>query len=268
MANILGIFTAIVLIVSAFVAVKNKGRLENEIEARKTMEAVLKQTQGELLAAQETLRALPLERAEIEAQVVAKTAEEAKLKEEIDSLKAEIEEKKAEIAKRKTELEQEEEDDENSSKLSLDEIVALLPKMKENKAQLEELTQELEAQEANLAKLTADIAASQAEAVRRKEEFEALSKGESLPSLNTSIRSIYPTWGFVSLNAGNNAGVTANSTLDVVRDGETIARLLVTAVETRSASASIIPDSMADGVTLMAGDRVVPSAEGNKAPAN
>ena len=43
----------------------------------------------------------------------------------------------------------------------------------------------------------------------------------------------------------------------MIRDGETIAKLLVTAVESRSASASIIPDSLAEDVTLMVGDRVV-----------
>jgi hypothetical protein len=86
--------------------------------------------------------------------------------------------------------------------------------------------------------------------------LDILASGESLPSLKTSIRSIYPTWGFVTLNAGNNAGVTATSTLDVVRDGATIAKLLVTSVESRSASASIIPDSIAQDVTLMVGDRV------------
>ena len=70
------------------------------------------------------------------------------------------------------------------------------------------------------------------------------------------------------VNAGNNAGVNANSTLDVVRDGETIAQLLVTAVESRSASASIIPDSIAQDVTLMVGDRVVATSKEKKAAVN
>ena len=268
MANILGIFTAIILAVAAFVATKNKGRLESEIEARKTQEAVLAQTRSELTAAQETLNALPEQRAEAEAQIAAKTSEETELKESIETLKAEIETKTAEIAKIRADREQQGLEDPEIKRLSLDEIVALLPKMKENKAKLEELTQDLAAKEASLANLTAENSAKQAEATRRKEDLDALSKGESLSSLRTSIRSIYPTWGFVTLNHGNNAGVTANSTLDVMRDGDVIARLLVTSVETRSASASIIPDSVAEGVTLMAGDRVVPSAKGKKAEEN
>lgn len=273
MANILGIFTAIILAVAAFVAMKNKARLEGEIEARKTKEAVLAQTQGELVAAQETLNRLPEERLALEDQDVAKKAEEEKLKEEVDTLKAEIDTKTAEIAKNKEELADKPDDglvdnQVEGKQLSIDEIAALLPKLKENRLLLEEISQATADKEASLANLTSQASSLQVEAARRKEEIDALSKGESLPSLSTSIRSIYPTWGFVTLNAGNNAGVTANSTLDVVRDGQTIARLLVTGVETRSASASIIPDSKTEEVSLMIGDRVIPSAKGKKAPAN
>jgi len=56
--------------------------------------------------------------------------------------------------------------------------------------------------------------------------------------------------------------------LDVVRDGATIAKLLVTSVESTSASASIIPDSIAQDITLMVGDRVVASSEANVAARN
>jgi len=265
MANILGIFTAIVLAVAAFVAMKNKDRLESEIETRKNKEAVLKQAQGELFTAQETLKALPIERAGVDEQVAVKSDEEAKLKEQSEALKAEIESKTAEIAKNNAELAA---NPENAERLSLDQIVALLPQMKENRARREELIQTLSDKEASLANLTAQNTATQDDATRRKEEFETLSKGESLATLRTSIRSMYPSWGFVTLNDGNNAGVIAASTLNVVRDGETIARLLVTAVESHSASASIIPDSIAQDVTLMVGDRVVPSPKGKKADPN
>lgn len=64
----------------------------------------------------------------------------------------------------------------------------------------------------------------------------------------------------MTLASGNNAGVVANSTLEVVRDDQTIAKLLVTAVESTTSSASIVPDSIAADVTLMVGDRVVAAA--------
>jgi hypothetical protein len=54
----------------------------------------------------------------------------------------------------------------------------------------------------------------------------------------------------------------------VVRDGATIAKLLVTSVEGRSASASIIPDSIAQDITLMVGDRVVTGSKTKKPTEN
>jgi myosin heavy subunit len=263
MANILGIFTAIILAVAAFVAMKNKARLEEEITNRQTEEASLAQSQARLNAAQEVLKALPIERAGVDEKFAAKSEEEAKLQKVNAKLKSDIEDKTATIEENKTKL-----DEIREKTAKVGDIATLADKMKAMRVELEELAQGITDNEAGLANLTAQNSATQTDAKKRKEEFELLGKGESLPALKTSIRSIYPTWGFVTLNAGNNAGVNANSTLDVVRDGETIARLLVTAVESRSASASIIPDSIAQDVTLMVGDRVVAGSKEKKAAAN
>ena len=258
MANILGIFTAIILAVAAFVAVKNNAAFETEIANRATEEASLAKSQERLKAALAVLKALPIERADVDAQFVAKTEEETALKESNDKIKADIESKTEQIAANTRKL-----DEFREKTAKIGNIRDLGPKMKSMRSELEELTQSISSNEATLANLTAEDAATAADAQRRKEQLETFSRGESLPTLKTSIRSIYPTWGFVTLNSGNNAGVTSNSTLEVVRDGESIAKLLVTSVESRSASASIIPDSVAEDVTLMVGYRVV--AESKKA---
>ncbi len=259
MANILGIFTAIILAVAAFVAIKNKDHFEEEIANRKTEEASLTKSQERLKVAQAVLKALPIERAGVDELFVAKSEVEAKLKDANATLKAEIESKTATINRNKVKL-----DEIREKTAKVGDINGLADKMKAMRVELEELSQSIADNEASLANLTAQNTATQTDATKRKEEFELLSKGESLPALKTSIRSIYPTWGFVTLNDGNNAGVNSNSTLDVVRDGETIARLLVTAVEGRSASASIIPDSLAVDTTLMVGDRVMPASKDSK----
>lgn len=258
MANILGIFAAIILAVSAYLAFKNNALFEEEIANRATEEASLRQSQERLKIAQAELDRLPVERAGVDAQFAAKTEVETGLKDSNDALKADIEDKTDQIEANTREL------DEFREKVAkVGNIRELAPKMKAMRTDLEELTQSIADNEASLANLTAQDAATAADAKNRKQELETQSRGESLPSLKTSIRSIYPTWGFVTLNAGNNAGVTATSTLDVVRDGATIAKLLVTAVESRSASASIIPDSIAQDVTLMVGDRVMTASKTN-----
>ena len=252
MANILGIFAAIILAVSAYLAFKNNALFEEEIANRATEEASLAQSQERLKDALAVLKALPIERAEVDAEFAAQTEIETALNESNDALTADIEDKTQQIETNKQEL------DAFREKIAkIGNIRELAPKMQAMRRDLEELTQNISDNEASLANLTAQDAATEEDAKRRKQKLDTLSRGESLPTVNTSIRSIYPTWGFVTLNAGNNAGVASNSALDVVRDGDTIAKLLVTSVESRSASASIVPDSMSQDVTLMVGDRVV-----------
>ncbi len=256
MANILGIITALVLTLAAFVAIKNKERLQTEISSRDSEEASLVVSQDRLKAAQEELRRLPLETEGINTQIAAKTEEETGLNEENDALKAAIETKTSQIASNRTRL------DEIRSKTDrLGGIQDLAPKMKAMRIELEELDLVIDQKEASLANLTSESTNTVAEADRRKKEFEDFANGKSLATLKTRIRSIYPTWGFVTLADGNNSGVIANSTLDVVRDGGTIAKLLVTAVESRTSSATIIPDSIVENAVLMVGDRVVPSVD-------
>ncbi len=261
MANILGIFTAIILAVAAFVASKNKTRLENEIVNRDTESQSLSQSQARLIAAQEVLKQLPVERAEVDSQAAAKTEEETTLKESNDSLKSQIESKTATISSNKQQL-----DGIREKTSKIGNIRDLAGKMTTMRVELTDLDGSIKDSEATLANLTSQNAATQADADQRKTELDTYNKGDSLASLNTRIRNIYPSWGFVTLAAGNNGGVIANSVLNVVRGDETVARLLVTAVESRSATASIIPDSVGEDVTLMVGDRVVPGSKDEKTP--
>ena len=85
------------------------------------------------------------------------------------------------------------------------------------------------------------------------------SDGRSIDGLQTKIRAVYNSWGFVTLSDGDKTGVVLNSTLDVIREDEVIGKLLVTIVEQDSASANIVPGSMAPDTFLMIGDLVVPA---------
>ena len=263
MANILGIFTAIILGVAAFVAAKNKTRLADEIVNRDTELQSLSTSQDLLLAAQKVLAQLPIDRAEIDAQAAAKTEEETKLKESNDATKSQIVTKNAKISNNTQELE------ERTEKLSkAGDIADLAGKMTTMSEELGELDQSIDANKATLANLIKQNISTLSDATTRKKELDNYSKGESLASLKTLILIIYPSWGFVTLADGNNGGVLANSILNVVRGDETVARLLVTAVESRSATATIIPDSVGEDVVLMVGDRVVPGSKDEKKKAS
>jgi tRNA nucleotidyltransferase/poly(A) polymerase len=253
MANLFGILTAITLAIAAFIATKNKSAYERTISETVTHRETLTKSEARLAAALQVLEELPVKRAEVDAEVQQLTATEAKKKEENEATKGEIEKKTAKIAANKQRLDEVREKTQKTGDLK-----ELASKMRATNAELEELSQSIATAEAQLANLTAQNTASEAQVAQSRGNLEIIASGQSLPSLQTRIRSIYPNWGFVTLASGNNAGVVANSTLNVVREGQMIARLLVTAVESSTASASIVPDSLASDVTLMVGDRVVP----------
>lgn len=264
MANVFGILTAIVLAASAYIANKNKTAYDAKITATKEKEAVLADTEVKLKVAKATLEELPVTRATVDGEVEKLTATEAAQTKANTALEEVAKTKSDKLAENKAKLDEFREKSKNTG--DIDQLAA---KLKTTLGEVEELTQSVTAAEAKLSNLNAQNTASSAEVGAAKTKFENFTGGQSLVSLQTRIRSIYPNWGFVTLAAGNNAGVVANSTLNVIRDGEVIAKLLVTAVETGTASASIVPDSLASDVTLAVGDRVVPGQKfAGSAPAS
>jgi len=260
MANVFGILTAIVLALSAFVAYKNKSAYESQISETLTQKDNLAKSQIRFQTAQDSLTATEAKmRDEVEVDIAKLTAESAAQKQANEDMKLDIETKTA-----KTNANTEQLDDIRAKIGDVSEIKQLAERMRQMGSEREELMQSVTQAEASLANLSSQNrqAEEQAGAIRAK--FETISSGQSLPTLNTRIRSIYPTWGFVTLAAGNDGGVVTNSTLNVVRGDETVAQLLVTAVERNSASASIIPDSVAPDVTLNIGDRVVAATKADR----
>lgn len=254
MANVFGILTTIVLLIAGFVAYKNQGTYQLEIENRIARQKELEASQLRLKIAQDTLAATILERTGVDAEVVTLTEEESvKLKANAE-LKSDYERKSAKAESNKQEL-----DGIREKTARVGDLQELAPKMRALKAELEELAVIITNTDKTNQELTASNIETESQVTAMKKKFETISNSESLPILKTQIRAIYPTWGFVTLGTGNSGGVVPSSTLDVVRDGTTIAKLLVTAVERNSASASIIPDSVSKDVTLMVGDQVIPA---------
>lgn len=252
MANIFGILTAIVLSLAAFVAYKNKATYEGKISETATRKSDLAKSQTRLKTAKDGVTATNGKLKETEEEITKLTENTATQDKAVDDLKLQIEAKTSKIATNKTQL-----DEFREKTAKTGDLKELAAKMREVGAEREAVTQSIAEVEAKLANLTAQNSQADTQVKEIRGRLETMSSGQSLPTLNTRIRSIYPTWGFVTLAAGNNGGVVASSTLNVVRDGATIAQLLVTSVERGSASASIIPDSISPDVTLMVGDRVV-----------
>lgn len=252
MANILGIITAVALLASAFVAFKNKERLTAEIENRNEEIAKLEVQKDRLQIAQATAKALPIEIVEVDAEAASQNEQDEELKSKSSQLETAIESKIEEADAKDTQLA-----DIREKTAGAGELEQLASNMKSMELELEELDQVITSGKATLANTTSQASVAQSEVKRRQTELDRIANGLSVATLSTSIRSVYPSWGFVTLGGGSNAGITASSPLNVVRGGEVVAKLLVSAVELSSASASVVPDSLGEGVVLRPGDRVV-----------
>jgi len=263
MANVFGILTAIVLALSAFVAFKNKAAYETDISVTQTRKEELAKSEKRLAKDEEILAALPIEIAGVDEEVDQLSTDEAAQQKVNAGLTDQVKTKTDKIAEDKEKL-----DGIRAKTAPIGNLNELASKMRETNSAIVELKLAIEANEAKLANLTAETVSAESQITSTKSKFDDFAEGRSLPTLNTRIRSIYPNWGFVTLAAGNNAGVVTSSVLNVVRNDTVIAQLLVTAVEASTASASIVPDSLVDDTTLMVGDRVVPGLKETKPAGN
>lgn len=256
MSKIFGTLAAVLLAVAAFVAFKNKEAKAEEINtfnASKKLEASRtkefnKQTKRRNDA--DDLRQQYAEEAgQVEEQLA--TANEAyqKAKKEVADLKSEFASKEQEVAEA------------NDILKELPDPKELVPKIKRMRSELAEATNNIESEKSRLANLVELDKNGKTRIKGTRELISLQSSGKSFPTLKTRISSIYRNWGFVILAAGDRQGVVSGSTLDVLRGGEVIGKLKVTAVEAGRASADIILDSVAAGTTLQAGDAVVAERE-------
>ena len=76
-------------------------------------------------------------------------------------------------------------------------------------------------------------------------------------SITAVITAVNQEWGFLVIGAGSNSGFTPQTPLLVERDGRTIGRVKPSSIEPTQTIAEIDFQSLAPGVRLQAGDRVI-----------
>lgn len=101
------------------------------------------------------------------------------------------------------------------------------------------------------------LATNRAEADRLvKRDIERNSRFNA-KSMESVISAINQDWGFLVIAAGSNSGFTPQTPLIVERDGKMLGRVRPSSVEPTQTIAEIDFDSLAAGVRLQPGDRVV-----------
>ncbi len=252
LTNILGGIAALFLAVSAYFAWENKKEYEKQVGLRQVEER-------ELDAAQKKLQKTRDEVAVAEEDLADKTATLEKLTDDLGNqnnivadLEGQIDDKKLTIADSQQDLDEAEEAVANAG--DPEELIADVRKYK---LEIAELTSEIASAEAQRASLnnTSDFLNNKIDAARGR--ISLYTKQQSDPNLSTTVGSVYGGYGFVTVRGGDAKGIIKGSTLRVMRGNDTIAKLLVTAVEANTAAANIIPDTLADGTSVYPGDKVV-----------
>lgn len=255
--KVLSILALVVLLAAGFVALKNKKAYELEIENRKAAQAALKISQNRLQTAIDAYNATVEEDKMIQEEIVGLLKDEEDQKDVNAGLDKLLRERSDELQyfEDNPDMVNDWNDKVRIADNSMDEIKVLDKEIKElntmvanREGKLQELTDKDNGLKDNITALKNHIASR--------------SDGRSIDGLKTRIKAVYNAWGFVTLTDGDKTGVVLNSTLDVMRDDEVIAKLLVTTVEQGTASADIIPGSMEPGNALMIGDLVVPASAG------
>jgi len=263
MANpkILGFLSFVIILISGFIALKNKQAYESEIAQTAIENQNLQISQKRLKDAQDAYAATITQKETVAAEIVKLQGEEADQKKLNQDLKAELDEKTAKVGNLDNIAE--------SLRLNEEKIAKLrqaIVKMTQLKAEIEQLNQEVAEKQSRLDQINSNNASVEKQMASMRGDIDLRKSGRSFPHLKTKIRSVYPTWGFVTLANGDKAGVVVGSALDVVRDGEPVAKLFVSTVERDSASASIVPGSIQQDVVLMTGDQVIPAKYVEPAP--
>jgi hypothetical protein len=256
MQTTLGILTALALAVSAFLGYKNMEQYKAQIQVRQAEEykrdKVLRPRLKLTLEERDQTR---IAKEEQQKAASGKADEVVAQQKKLDELKRDIAAKEDKVREQKASI------DALTEKLKeLGDVTELATKLRRMNQELVQLQSDIDQTTTKLNNLIAEKNRTAAVIAGYEEENAWRNANLSNPKLDTRISSIYDTYGFVTLPAGNTSGVVGGSSLDVVRDGEVIAKLLVKTVEASTAAAELIPGSLRADTVLMVGDKIRASA--------
>jgi len=212
-------------------------------------------TEKELKDEQEVLKTVQNTREETKTNIIALTSKQAEAKRQVADLDATIAEQEAEnIALNKTLDEIKLILTDLGDGVTADNIAEYYNKISDEKKALERTLEEKEALVAGAQKRLADNKAEENRLVGKKLQSNARMATNAMEAVITGVNQ---DWGFVVIGAGTNTGFTPQTALLVKRDGRLIGRVNPTAIERTQTIADIDLESLAAGVRLQPGDRVI-----------
>lgn len=255
MTKVLFILSAVVILVASFFAYQNgrefagvraniasiNSELQTEVAADKKAVAEvgqlvddIRRVQGELDVEAEKLKAQKNKLAQAE-------SESTRTQEELDVKVKQQQELAEKLAMLPKDMKVE----------TLAEDIAKLKKDKiEFEAQAEAKAKEVAAEEEKVAGVQKRLDDVVHKIEERRKNFDR-------NSLTSRILAVNHDWGFVIIDAGKTAGLTQDTKMIVTRGLQTVGKISVMNVDGARTMASIVPDAVSNGQTIMPGDVVI-----------
>ena len=88
-------------------------------------------------------------------------------------------------------------------------------------------------------------------------QYIALDKPAAARALVAKVVAVNQAWGFVVVDAGQRLGITEATKLLVTRGNKTVGKLSIVSVQNERTVANILPETLAGGLNVAPGDRVI-----------
>ena len=241
-------------------SVKFKGQQKDRLETivkNKNVTAQAESTEKDLADEKKSLKLAQDEREVTTQSISALKSNETALKRQLAELDATLEEQTKELSDLNKAIEDAKKALESAglgSDITLENIGEKLKELEDTKKNLE---RQLEEKQTLVAAAEKKLAGNQEEANRLTEKKMQRAERIGHNARESVITSVNQDWGFVVIGAGTKTGFTPQTTLLVKRDGKLIGKVRPTAIEPTQTIADIVTDSMAPGVRLQPGDRVI-----------
>jgi hypothetical protein len=247
---------------AAYFSFDNKNRFETQksdkeaaISENKTVSKSADLKEEDLTKEKAELKTATDDKLAVEATIENLVSSEKTLRRDLGALEGTLEEqtaKFAELEKVRVQLETKlKEAGEDVTFENLPEKIAAMEADKQAK------TKELGELETNVATMQKNVESNQAEIGRLADRSATRDVRIRRNAMESVISAVNDDWGFVIIAAGSNTGFTPETTLLVKRDGRLIAEVKPSSIEPTQTIAEIDPESVAPGVRIQPGDRVI-----------
>lgn len=265
MKTIFYVLALLAIAAAAYFSNDNKSKMEAQQKARQDLiadnirvSASAEDTQDELNTETGNLKTAREEKALVDENISKLKSDEVTFNRELEDLDGTLEEQEQELAEAQNALNEVkkilDEVSGGDEEVTMDDIPRIVKDLEDQK---KVLVQEIGELETTIEAASKSVDENRSEIVRlarREEQRNARFARNAMESVITAVDS---DWGFVVIGSGSRSGFTPQTRLTVMRGGRPIAEIRPSSIEATQTIGEIDWDTVAPGVRLQPGDRVI-----------